>query len=249
MSTGAPDPPVAGLSSARALELLAQVGHNVLPEAERPPVWRRLLGQFGHFFALLLWAAAGLALVGGLPALALAICAVIILNGVFAFVQQDRAERAAEELQDLLPALVTVLRDGREQQLTADLIVPGDVVLMGTGDRVTADLRCVAVEAAEVDTSTLTGESTPRPLAEGDEVLAGCFLVTGRLTGRVEATGARTRLGQIAGLTRQARPATPLEREIQHLVRRIALIAAAVGVGFFGLMLLLGVPAQDGFRP
>jgi calcium-translocating P-type ATPase len=247
VSTGAPDLPVAGLSSARALELLAQVGHNVLPEAERPPVWRRLLGQFGHFFALLLWAAAALAVVGGLPALSVAICAVIILNGVFAFVQQDRAERAAEELRDLLPALVTVVRDGREQQLTADLIVPGDVVLMGTGDRVTADIRCLRAEAAELDTSTLTGESTPRPLADGDEVLAGCFLVRGRLTGEVVATGARTRLGQIARLTRQARPPTPLEREIQHLVRMIALIAAAVGVGFFGLMLLLGVPAQDGF--
>ena len=81
----------------------------------------------------------------------------------------------------------------------------------------------------------------------GDEVFAGCFLVQGRVTAEVGATGAATRLGGIARLTQQPRPATPLERDIAHLVRMIAIIAGTVGVVFFALMLALGVPAEDGF--
>ena len=132
-----------GLTSAQAAESLARVGPNVLPRAEQVPVWRRLTKQFVHFFALLLWVAAALAIVGGMPALGVAIVAVVLVNGVFAFVQENRAERAAAGLRDLLPVFATVLRDGREQQVTADLIVPGDVVLLAAGDRITADMTCL----------------------------------------------------------------------------------------------------------
>jgi magnesium-transporting ATPase (P-type) len=236
-----------GLTSAEAADLLTRVGPNVLPHSEQVPVWRRLAKQFVHFFALLLWVAAALALVGGMPALGAAIVAVVLVNGVFAFVQENRAEHAAAGLRDLLPVYATVLRDGQEQQVTADLIVPGDVVMLVAGDRITADMTCLEAQSALVDTSTLTGESAPREATAGDEVFAGCFLVQGRVTAHVAATGARTRLGGIAKLTQQPRPATPLERDIAHLVRMIAIIAGAVGVGFFALMLALGVPASDGF--
>ena len=182
-----------------------------------------------------------------MPALGVAIVAVVLVNGVFAFVQENRAERAAAGLRDLLPVYATVLRDGREQQVTADLIVPGDVVLLVAGDRITADMTCLEAQTALVDTSTLTGESAPREVAAGDEVFAGCFLVQGRITALTRATGAPTRLGGIARLTQQPRPATPLERDIAHLVRMIAIIAGVVGVVFFALMLALGVPAEDGF--
>lgn len=239
--------PAAGLSTAEAAEQLARVGHNVLPEPEHVPAWRRLLEQVLHFFALLLWVAAALALLGGMPALAAAIAAVVVVNGVFAFVQEHRAERAAAQLRDLLPVSAVVLRDGLEQHVTADLIVPGDLLLLAAGDRVTADARCLDTQGAVVDTSMLTGESVPQPVATGEEVAAGCFLVQGRATTLVLRTGERTRLAQIAHLTQQRRPRTPLERDIEALVRRIGIIAAAVGIGFFVLMLALGVPATDGF--
>lgn len=247
MPTVVPDDLATGLTSRRAGELLAEAGHNVLPQTSRPAAWRRLLAQLAHFFALLLWAAAGLALLAGMPALAGAICAVVVLNGVFAFVQQNRAERAAEGLRDLLPVLATVIRDGREQQVTADLIVPGDVVVLSAGDRITADLLCLEAEGAQVDTSTLTGESVPAPVTPGGTLLAGCFLVQGSVRAVVRLTGERTQLGHIARMTEQRRPETPLERDIRGLVRTVALIAAAVGTVFFVLMLLLGVPATDGF--
>ncbi len=239
--------PVLGLTSAQAAEALARVGPNVLPRTEQVPAWRRLASQMVHFFALLLWVAAGLAVLGGMPALAVAIVAVVLVNGVFAFVQENRAEHAAAELRDLLPVHATVIRDGREQQVTADLIVPADVVVLIAGDRVTADMTCLEAQGALVDTSTLTGESTPCEVAAGDQVHAGCFLVQGRLTALVRATGAATRLGGIARLTQQPRPATPLERDIAHLVRMIAMIAGAFGVAFFAVMLALGVPAEEGF--
>ena len=247
MSSAAAVDPAAGLTTREALETLERVGRNVLPEPTRPPTWRRLAAQFAHFFALLLWGAAALALLGGMPALAIAIVAVILLNGSFAFVQQSRAERAAEGLRDLLPALATVIRDGSEQQVTADLIVPGDVVVLAAGDRITADLECLSASSAEVDTSTLTGESLPQEVASGDPLRAGCFLVQGHAVAVVRETGARTELGHIARMTEQARPETPLERDIQRLVRTVALIAAGVGAGFFALMLMLGVPVADGF--
>jgi calcium-translocating P-type ATPase len=240
-------PQASGLTSAEAADALTRVGPNVLPRSEQVPAWRRLSKQFVHFFALLLWIAAGLALVGGMPALGAAIVAVVLVNGVFAFVQENRAERAAAGLRDLLPVYATVLRDGREQQVTADLIVPGDVVLLVAGDRITADMTCLEAQTALIDTSTLTGESAPREVGAGDEVFAGCFLLQGRITALTRATGAATRLGGIARLTAQPRPATPLERDIGHLVRMIAIIAGAVGVAFFALMLALGVPASDGF--
>ena len=236
MSSAAAVDPAAGLTTREALETLERVGRNVLPEPTRPPTWRRLAAQFAHFFALL-WGAAALALLGGMPALAIAIVAVILLNGSFAFVQQSRAERAAEGLRDLLPALATVIRDGSEQQVTADLIVPGDVVVLAAGDRITADLECLSASSAEVDTSTLTGESLPQEVASGDPLRAGCFLVQGHAVAVVRETGARTELGHIARMTEQARPETPLERDIQRLVRTVALIAAGVGAGFFALML------------
>jgi P-type E1-E2 ATPase len=100
-----------------------------------------LLGQLLHPLALLLWLAAGLSLVAGTVALAVAIVVVILLNAAFAFLQEQQAERAVEALAAYLPARTTVLRDGRRQSVEARELVPGDVVVVAEGDRVSADTR------------------------------------------------------------------------------------------------------------
>lgn len=238
----------AGLTAAQAAQALARVGPNAMPHVRPAPLWRQFLGQFVHFFAIMLWVAAGLAVVGGLPQLALAIVLVVIVNGLFAFVQEYRAERAATRLLDLLPAQATVVRDGVEVVVAATAVVPGDLVVLGEGDRVPADLRCLTSTGLLVDTSTLTGESVPDPVGPEDVLYAGTFVVQGAGRALVSASGGGTRFAQIARLTQsQARPRTPLEADIRRLVRTIAVIAASVGVVFFVVMLLLGVPAAQGF--
>jgi calcium-translocating P-type ATPase len=173
---------------------------------------------------------------------------VVVINGLFAFVQEYRAERAASRLQQLLPVRACVVRDGLPQVIDADQIVPGDLVILREGDRIAADMTCVAAEALMVDTSTLTGESVPESVAVGATMHAGTFVVSGEGRATVTATGSRSRFGQIADLAQsEPRPRTPLELDIRKLVRTVALIAVSVGVVFFVLMLLLGVPVSQGF--
>jgi P-type E1-E2 ATPase len=121
--------------------------------------------------------ASGLAVIAGLPELGVAIAIVIVVNGVFAFAQEFRAERAAEKLRDLLPHRTTVIRDGIPVPIDAADVVVGDLVALAGGDRVSADVRLVDASGVLVDTSTLTGESTPDARSDGDEVAAGTFVV------------------------------------------------------------------------
>jgi magnesium-transporting ATPase (P-type) len=240
--------PASGLSMAEAASRLAGEGPNVLPAPPRVPAWRRLVSEMFHFFALLFWVAGALAFVAGMPQLGVAVFFVVVLNGLFAFVQEERAEHAAERLQDLLPRRVTVVRDGVAVQVPAAEVVTGDAVLLEQGDRVSADLRLDVVHALAVDTSTLTGESVPAHPSAGDIAHAGCFVVEGEARATVVATGAHTRLAGIASLTRaQRRAPSPLHLELTRVSRVIAALAISVGFGFFGLAVLVGMPPSDGF--
>ena len=237
-----------GLSAAAAAERLGRDGPNQLPAPARVPPWRQLAQQFVHFFALMLWIAGALAIVAGLVQLGIAIFAVVILNGVFAFVQEYRAERAAASLRDLLPLRVTVLRDGAPVDLSASELVVDDVVILAAGDRISADLRVDEAHALLVDASTLTGESEAIRVEPGEQLFAGTFAVEGEARATVVATGARTRLAGIATLTQSGdRPVTPLAHELQRVVRTIALVAVGVGTLFFVLALLIGTEPRDGF--
>jgi calcium-translocating P-type ATPase len=238
----------AGLSSAEASRRLARDGPNLLPTAPRPSWVRRLADQLVHLFALMLWVAAVLAVVAGMPQLGAAIVVVVLLNAGFAFVQETRANRAADALQDLLPRAVTVHRDGRPTRVEAEQLVVGDVVVLEAGDRVPADVAVVQAHAALVDTSMLTGESAAGPVEPGEPLFAGTYLVEGEVEAEVTATGAATRLAAISQMTTAAaRPSSPLTDELRRVVKVIAVLSLGVGVGFFGLSLALGQPASEGF--
>jgi magnesium-transporting ATPase (P-type) len=237
-----------GLTSVEAQARLAAGGPNTLPVPPAERAWRQLLGQMVHFFALLFWIAGVLALVAGLPQLGVAVFVVIVLNGVFAFVQERRAERAAERLRDLLPRRATVVRDGVTTEIPADDLVGGDLVLLAEGDRISADLELLVVHALAIDASSLTGESVPDHPRVGDVVHAGSFVLEGEARAHVVATGARTRLAAISALTRsQSGAPTPLHQELSRLSVLIGALAVAVGTAFFGLALLVGTEASDGF--
>lgn len=240
--------PSGGLTTDEARARLAQDGPNVLPEAARQPHWRRLVGQMVHFFALLLWVAAVLAVVAGMPQLGVAIVIVIVVNGAFAFVQELRAERAAEALRDLLPTLVTVRRDGATVRVDAADLVVDDRVVLADGDRVPADVVLDHAVAVTIDESMLTGESVPVPAGVGTAARAGTYVVTGDAEGTVVATGGRTRLASIAALTAAVeRPPSPLAKELDRVVRTVAVLAVGVGATFMAASSLFGTPLRDAF--
>jgi calcium-translocating P-type ATPase len=241
-------PRAPGLSSDQVRSLRQRYGPNLLPPPRRPPAALLLLKQAWHFFAIMLWVAAGLALLAGLPQLAAAIAVVVIVNAVFSFVQEHRADRAAERLRDLLPLNATVRRDGHRTVVPAGELVPGDLVLLEPGDRVSADLRAERVSGLRVDESLLTGESVPRPARAGDTMYAGTHVTDGLAEATVVSTGPATRLGALTRLTRGAhRPRSPLSRQLQRVVTVIAATAVGVGVVFFGLATAVGLAAGEGF--
>ena len=230
-----------GLTTAQAAERRARHGANELPRVRRRSPVGKLLAQLTHFFALMLWAAAGLAWFAQLPQLSIAITAVIIINAVFAFIQEERADRAADRLRTLLPADVTVVRDGRPITVAARDVVLGDLLMLTAGDRIPADATTTRSSQMRVDTSTLTGESRPRRVDVDGELFAGTFVVEGDGEATVTATGAATRLAAISTMTAQTpHPITPLTVELRRVVRIIAMIALGVGAIFFAVTWLLG---------
>jgi magnesium-transporting ATPase (P-type) len=208
--------------------------------------------------ALLLWGAAALAAAAGIVPVAIAVVVVIVLNAVFAFAQEQQAERAVEALRRYLPERARVLRDGQVTQVEASGLVPGDVLLIEEGDRISADARLIE-GAVEVDMSTLTGESTTamrsadlldsdRPLTQArDLVFSGTSCTGGEAHAVVFATGMRTELGRIAALSeRTGVEESPLEHQVRRVAWLIAGIAVAMGIAFIPLASLgAGLPIGD----
>lgn len=255
-----------GLSSAEAVRRLCEYGPNRVEKAERQPLATRFFREFSHFFALILWIAAAMAFFAeiydpgqGMATLGVAIVGVIIINGVFSFWQEYRAERAIEALQNLLPQLVKVVRDGDTRLLPAGELVPGDVIELQEGDSIPADCRVVEAVSLRVNNATVTGESLPHsrdslPQVDGDAMesrntlLAGTSVVSGEGRALVFATGARSAFGEIARLALQPRgDRTPLQKEIARLSRLIAVLSVGIGVIFFLIGEQLGLPFWENF--
>ena len=245
-----------GLTSREAARRLLQHGPNALPEPQRPSVWAELGGQVAHPLALVLWLAAALATVTAAYPLAAAVVAVIVLNAAFALAQEHQAERAVEALASYLPEQAAVIRDGRRAVVAAQDLVPGDLLLVEEGERVSADAQVVA-GAVEVDMSSLTGESVPvarsatpagdqSPLQRPDRVFSGSLCTSGSAHAVVLATGAQTEIGRIAALSgRTERETSPLEQQITKVAWLIARVGVLVGLAFVPLGLLAGLSPRD----
>jgi len=235
------DPLPTGLTAAEVGHRRERDGRNVVPPPHRTPAWRLLVAQLTHFFAGMLWVAALLALVAGMATLAVAIAVIVLLNGVFAFAQEHKADRAAAQLDSMMPARARVRRDGETLTVEVADLVQDDVVLLEAGDRLGADLLLTDSHELTVDESMLTGESVPVPRPEGSQVFAGTFAVQGDAVGVVVATGTGSRLAEIAALTQQAqRPPSPLAVQLHKLVLVVAGLAVTVGLALSGTSLLLG---------
>lgn len=237
-----------GLTDADAARRLADEGPNVLPRPRRRTLGRRLVAQLVNAFALLLWLGAVLAWVAGMPQLAVAIAVVVVVNALFSFLQEARAERAASRLRELLPVQVAVRRGGREVEVNGRDVVRGDLLVLRPGDRVPADGDVVASTALHVDTSTFTGESAAEEVAVGAQVLGGTFVTEGEGLAVLTATGAATRVAAVTRLTTGPRPGpTPLARAVTRFVRTVSLVAVGVGCATFAAALLLGTGGAASF--
>ena len=241
---------VSGLSTREAQRRLVAYGANELQRRGGHRLWLELGRQFTHPLALLLWAAAGLAWLAGIGAVALAIVVVIILNAVFAFFQEVQAERAVEALQDYLPQHAMVVRDGSVTTIEAVGLVPGDVIVIEEGDRISADGRLLE-GSLEINASTLTGEVMPVsrsamwadtgvPLLQARElVFSGTTCTGGEARALVVATGMQTELGRIAALSERVKSEeSPLEHQVRRVAWLIAIIAVAMAVAFLPLATL-----------
>ena len=249
-----------GLTAVEASARLAQFGPNRLTRRERPAYLAIALRQAADPLVGLLAAAAIVSVVVGEGLQAAVIGAIVVLNGVLAYVQEAGAEREILALREALSPVASVIRDSRERQVPAGELVQGDVVILREGDRVPADARLVAAPGVQVDESSLTGESVPSgkasdpvpssaPLAERTSMaFAGTAVTRGRATAVVTATGDATELGRVAQLTEAAKPpATPFQRRLGQLTRVMVVLGATITLALTGAMLLRGSDLQEAF--
>ena len=247
-----------GLSEADVERRLHEYGLNEIKEVRKKSLFLRLISQFTHFLAILLWISAFLAFLSeylrpgeGMLSLGIAIVGVIVINAIFTFIQEFRAEKAVEALKKLLPFNVKVLRDGATREIPANEVVPGDVILLAEGDKVPADARLIDENRLMVNNAPLTGESELKPRSptpfEGEYlespniVFAGTLVLSGSGKAVAFATGMVTEFGKIAHLTSAVEPGlSPLQKEIIKVTRIIALIAITTGIFFLAIGTLIG---------
>jgi Ca2+-transporting ATPase len=244
-----------GLTESEAVKRLERYGPNVLKVLRGKPLPLRFLENLTGFFALLLWTGGILSFFAHMPELGWAIFAVIIINAVFSFWQEYKAERALEALKRLLPPMARVLRAGTKKEVPATTLVPGDIILLKEGDAVSADARLIEATDMLIDNSTLTGESKPihktaGAVADSKEflwteipnlVFAGTTVSSGVGKAAVIATGMHTEIGRIAALTQELRAEkSPLQREIEKVTKIVTILSVSMGVLFFFVGTFLG---------
>ncbi|HSP58835.1 MAG TPA: HAD-IC family P-type ATPase, partial [Halomonas sp.] len=243
-----------GLAAAEAERRLAEYGPNELKQTKARPWWKRLLEQFNNILMLLLIVASVASLGLGHPLDAAVLFGVVLIIALIGFIQEGKAEHALESIRLMLSPQAQVLRDGKRETIPAEQLVPGDIVLVESGDRVPADLRLLEARRFRTEEASLTGESTPvdketEAVAEGADLgdrtgmaYASTIVVQGNARGLVVETAAYTEIGRISEMLRGIEQLkTPLLRQIDRAGRVLALFilcAAALTAG-------IGVLAHD----
>ncbi len=250
-----------GLTAAEVARRQQRHGANRLPEPPSPGLLARLLRQFNNLLLYVLMAAALITALIGHWVDAAVIAAVVLLNAVIGFVQEGKAEKALQAIRHLLSPHAVVLRDGHQQDIAAAELVPGDIVLLASGDSLPADVRLLQARNLRVDESALTGESAPvdkqaeavdAAAAIGDRRCmgyAGTLVTQGQARAVVVAIGAGTEIGRIGRLLEAVDAnSTPLLRKMSAFGRTLTLIILALAALLFGFGLLVrGMPAAELF--
>lgn len=248
---------------------LRDYGPNRLQEKPRPSFWQRLLEQFNSFLVILLLAAAAVSFIVGISEYsrtgnwsefvdAIAIVAIVIMNAILGLVQEGRAEESLAALKKMAAPNAMVIREGRQSVIPAAELVPGDLVVLETGNYIPADVRLIESVNMRVEEAALTGESVPVEKKAGvtlpeDTSLAdrvnssymGTIVTYGRGQGIVVATGMATQIGQIAEMIQSYEDeATPLQRKLDQLGRTLGIVSLLI----CGVVGALGIVRDPSFQ-
>ena len=235
-----------GLSAANVQQRLEKYGHNRLPEGRRQGPFKRFLQQFNNILVYVLLGAGFVKLMVGLWLDASIILAVVVLNALLGFFQEGKAEKALDSIRNMLSAEARTVRGGETRLVPSEDLVPGDIVLLESGDKIPADLRLIDVKNLRTEEAALTGKSVPidkttEPVAEratvGDRegmAFSGTLVASGRGTGIVVATGDNTELGRINQMMAAVSALeTPLLRQIKKFGYAITAVIGVVSVIVF----------------
>ncbi len=235
-----------GLDAAEATTRLQKYGPNRLPEGKKRGPFMRFLAQFNNILVYVLLGAGFTKLMLSLWIDAAIIFAVVVLNALLGFIQEGKAEKALDSIRNMLSAEARTVRGGETRMLPAEQLVPGDVVLLESGDKIPADLRLVEAKNLRTEEAALTGESVPAEkntdavsgnATVGDRecmAFSGTMVVSGRATGVVVTTGSETELGRINQLLADVSPLeTPLLRQIKKFGYAITAAIAVISILIF----------------
>ena len=251
--------PAVGLSTSEVRARTSRWGANRLEEATKRPKWLLFLDQFRNVLVAALIVGAVVAGAIGDVKDSVAIAVVLVFNAVLGYIQEQKAEKGLTALRQMLSLTVRLRRDGRVTEAPNESLVPGDIVLLEAGDRVPADGRIVEAWSAEVDESSLTGESEPVGKRVDDQVdadaplgdrtttvLMNTQVTQGRLVLVVTTTGMRTEIGRVAEMIAGADDTkTPLQMQLDGLGKRLALISGGIVLVYFALGLLRGSSVSE----
>ncbi|WP_036716638.1 cation-translocating P-type ATPase, partial [Paenibacillus darwinianus] len=243
--------PQAGLTAAQAAERLNAYGRNELSEGKRISPLTLFLNQFKDFMVLVLVGATLLSGLLGEYLDAVTIVAIIVINGILGFVQEYRAEQSLRSLKALSAPTARVVRDGKVTEVPAALLVPGDIVLIESGDRIPADIRLLETNGLYAEESALTGESVPASkhtstiaevdLPAGDMKnigFMGTMVTRGTGRGIVVRTGMGTEMGKIAHLIAQTES---METPLQHRLEQLGKVLIVVALGLTVMVVIAGI--------
>lgn len=249
-----------GLTDEAANSRLLEYGRNRLTPKKQSNAIRRFSREFRDPLAIVLLVASTVTALLGEHVDAFVIFGVVFINAIVGFIQETKSEKALDALKALMPAFATVRRNGSEQRISAEDLVPGDLVLLNPGDRIPADIRWLDIKNLHVDESALTGESMPvakhanrlplgAVLAERHNLgFAGTTVTSGQGTGIVWATGDRTETGRIAWLVSEDNEwTTPLTRKIAEFTRGTLSIILIFAAFAFVIGIARGKPPGEMF--
>jgi len=233
--------PLSGLTSEEVKSRLEKYGYNELKKEERVSPYALFINQFKNTLIIILLIATVLSILIGEVLDAAIIGLIVIFSAVLGFIQEYKAERALEALNKMLSPTITVLREGKEEEIPAKDLVPGDILILEAGDKIPADARLIEVHSLKCDEASLTGESLPvkkdiNPLQKDipisdrkNTVFAGTILTYGRGKAVVTSTGMNTEFGKIAGEVTAADPKkTPLEKRTDEIGKWLGIISVSL---------------------